>query len=576
MNQVISIGKQDFSSLRENNCFYIDKSDLIREWWDSQDEITLITRPRRFGKTLNMSMLNYFFSNLYTDKKALFEDLSIWKEEKYRNLQGIYPVIFISFASVKGNTYQDTRDGVIMAINEAYSEHRYLLEWKGLTEGERKCFEELDNYAKNPGIKEPVANDTICNAVKNLSNCLYRYYKKKILIFLDEYDTPMQESYLYEYWEEFIAFIRNFFNATFKTNPYLERAMMTGITRVSKESVFSDLNNLNVVTTTSREYETCFGFTEQEVFCALETMGMSEEKQLVKSWYDGFVFGSRKDIYNPWSITNYLDKKQLRPYWADTSSNGLINRLIRRSSPEIKELMEELLQGREIVVNFDEQIVFEQLEQDENAIWSLMLASGYLKATEVEYRGILRDPWYHLMITNLETTAMFSSLFKGWFYQSRSNYNQFVKALLNSDLDAMNYYMNQISMATFSYFDMSGKEDGSGAPERFYHGFVLGLIADQTDQYEICSNRESGFGRYDVMMIPRKPGNRRCPAIIMEFKVHNSKKEEALEETVDHALDQIEAMNYDAQLFARGFERKEIRHYGFAFEGKKVLIGMRE
>ena len=576
MNQVISIGKQDFSSLRENNCFYIDKSDLIREWWDSQDEITLITRPRRFGKTLNMSMLNYFFSNLYTDKKALFEDLSIWKEEKYRNLQGIYPVIFISFASVKGNTYQDTRDGVIMAINEAYSEHRYLLEWKGLTEGERKCFEELDNYAKNPGIKEPVANDTICNAVKNLSNCLYRYYKKKILIFLDEYDTPMQESYLYEYWEEFIAFIRNFFNATFKTNPYLERAMMTGITRVSKESVFSDLNNLNVVTTTSREYETRFGFTEQEVFCALETMGMSEEKQLVKSWYDGFVFGSRKDIYNPWSITNYLDKKQLRPYWADTSSNGLINRLIRRSSPEIKELMEELLQGREIVVNFDEQIVFEQLEQDENAIWSLMLASGYLKATEVEYRGILRDPWYHLMITNLETTAMFSSLFKGWFYQSRSNYNQFVKALLNSDLDAMNYYMNQISMATFSYFDMSGKEDGSGAPERFYHGFVLGLIADQTDQYEICSNRESGFGRYDVMMIPRKPGNRRCPAIIMEFKVHNSKKEETLEETVDHALDQIEAMNYDAQLFARGFERKEIRHYGFAFEGKKVLIGMRE
>lgn len=576
MNQVISIGKQDFSSLRENNCFYIDKSDLIREWWDSQDEITLITRPRRFGKTLNMSMLNYFFSNLYTDKKALFEDLSIWKEEKYRNLQGIYPVIFISFASVKGNTYQDTRDGVIMAINEAYSEHRYLLEWKGLTEGERKCFEELDNYAKNPGIKEPVANDTICNAVKNLSNCLYRYYKKKILIFLDEYDTPMQESYLYEYWEEFIAFIRNFFNATFKTNPYLERAMMTGITRVSKESVFSDLNNLNVVTTTSREYETCFGFTEQEVFCALEKMGMSEEKQLVKSWYDGFVFGSRKDIYNPWSITNYLDKKQLRPYWADTSSNGLINRLIRRSSPEIKELMEELLQGREIVVNFDEQIVFEQLEQDENAIWSLMLASGYLKATEVEYRGILRDPWYHLMITNLETTAMFSSLFKGWFYQSRSNYNQFVKALLNSDLDAMNYYMNQISMATFSYFDMSGKEDGSGAPERFYHGFVLGLIADQTDQYEICSNRESGFGRYDVMMIPRKPGNRRCPAIIMEFKVHNSKKEETLEETVDHALDQIEAMNYDAQLFARGFERKEIRHYGFAFEGKKVLIGMRE
>ena len=339
MHPVISIGKQNFASLRENNCFYIDKSDLIREWWESQDEITLITRPRRFGKTLNMSMLNYFFSNLYTDKKKLFEDLSVWKEEKYQKLQGTYPVIFISFATIKGADYQDARDGIIMAINEAYSEHRYLLEWNGLTEGERRCFEELDNYAKNPGMKEPVANDTICNAVKNLSNCLYRYYEKKVLILLDEYDTPMQEAYLYEYWEEFISFIRNFFNATFKTNPYLERAMMTGITRVSKESVFSDLNNLNVVTTTSAEYESSFGFTEEEVFHALETMGMSEEKQL---------------------------------------------------------------------------------DQDENAIWSLMLASGYLKATDVEYRGVLREPWYHLMITNLETTAMFSNLFKGWFHQSRT------------------------------------------------------------------------------------------------------------------------------------------------------------
>lgn len=576
MQKVISIGKQNFVSLRENDCFYIDKTDLICKWWESKDEITLITRPRRFGKTLNMSMLNCFFSNQFTGREDLFKGLAVWKKEKYRKMQGTYPVIFLSFAAIKGSNYEDARDGIIMAINEAYSEHRYLLESNELTDGERKCFEELDYYAKNPGIKKQVANDTICNAVKNLANCLSRYYKKKVIILLDEYDTPMQEAYLYGYWKEFTAFIRSLFNATFKTNPYLERAMMTGITRVSKESVFSDLNNLNVVTTTSTEYETCFGFSEEEVFQALEERGMNNQKKLVKSWYDGFVFGNTHDIYNPWSITNFLDKKQVRPYWADTSSNSMIDELIRKASTDIKEKMEELLQGKEIVVNFDEQIVFEQLDQDENAIWSLMLASGYLKATEVEYRGILRDPWYHLMITNLETTAMFSSLFKGWFYQSRSNYNQFVKALLNSDLDAMNYYMNQISMATFSYFDMSGKEDGSGAPERFYHGFVLGLIADQTDQYEICSNRESGFGRYDVMMIPRKPGNRRCPAIIMEFKVHNSKKEETLEETVDHALDQIEAMNYDAQLFARGFERREIRHYGFAFEGKKVLIGMRE
>lgn len=473
MQKVISIGKQNFVSLRENDCFYIDKTDLICKWWESKDEITLITRPRRFGKTLNMSMLNCFFSNQFTGREDLFKGLVVWKKEKYRKMQGTYPVIFLNFAAIKGSNYEDARDGIIMAINEAYSEHRYLLESNELTDGERKCFEELDYYAKNPGIKKQVANDTICNAVKNLANCLSRYYKKKVIILLDEYDTPMQEAYLYGYWKEFTAFIRSLFNATFKTNPYLERAMMTGITRVSKESVFSDLNNLNVVTTTSTEYETCFGFSEEEVFQALEERGMNNQKKLVKSWYDGFVFGNTHDIYNPWSITNFLDKKQVRPYWADTSSNSMIDELIRKASTDIKEKMEELLQGKEIVVNFDEQIVFEQLD----------------------------------------------------------NYNQFMKALLSDDIDAMNYYMNQIIMTTFSYFDV-----GQNEPERFYHGFVLGLIADQTDIYEIRSNRESGFGRYDVMMIPKIKETKKYPAIIMEFKVRNIKREESLEDTVQTAL----------------------------------------
>ena len=329
-------------------------------------------------------------------------------------------------------------------------------------------------------------------------------------ILLDEYDTPMQEAYLHGYWWEFTAFIRNFFNATFKTNPYLERAVLAGITRVSKESVFSDLNNLNVVTTSSTEYETSFGFTEEEVFQALEDLRMGEQKELVKSWYDGFVFGNTHDIYNPWSITNFLDKKQVRPYWADTSSNSMIDELIRKASTDIKEKMEELLQGKEIVVNFDEQIVFEQLD----------------------------------------------------------NYNQFMKALLSDDIDAMNYYMNQIIMTTFSYFDV-----GQNEPERFYHGFVLGLIADQTDIYEIRSNRESGFGRYDVMMIPKIKETKKYPAIIMEFKVRNIKREESLEDTVQTALTQIKEKCYDAELYDRGLKKEEIHHYGFAFEGKKVLIG---
>ena len=387
-------------------------------------------------------------------------------------------------------------------------------------------------------------------------------------ILLDEYDTPMQEAYLHGYWREFTAFIRNFFNATFKTNPYLERAVLTGITRVSKESVFSDLNNLNVVTTSSTEYETSFGFTEEEVFQALEDLKMGEQKELVKSWYDGFVFGNTHDIYNPWSITNFLDKKQVRPYWADTSSNSMIDELIRKASTDIKEKMEELLQGKEIVVNFDEQIVFEQLDQDENAIWSLMLVSGYLKAEQIEYRGVLLEPWYHLRITNLETTAMFTTMFKGWFAKNQSNYNQFMKALLSDDIDAMNYYMNQIIMTTFSYFDV-----GQNEPERFYHGFVLGLLVELRDRYQIRSNRESGYGRYDVMLTPVTEVD---DAIVIEFKVHEPDEEKSLQDTVRTALDQIKEKNYDAELLLQGIPADRIRHYGFAFEGKKVLIGQDE
>ena len=281
----------------------------------------------------------------------------------------------------------------------------------------------------------------------------------------------------------------------------------------------------------------------------------------------------KKDIYNPWSITNYLDTRKLQPFWASTSSNSLVSRLIQTASGEIKERMEELLQGRQIVVTFDEQIVFDQLGRNENAIWSLLLASGYLKAEQVEYRGLIREPWYHLSITNLETASMFSGMFKGWFGMTQTSYNRFVKALFQGDVDAMNYYMNEVSVATFSFFD-TGKEGGKDSePERFYHGFVLGLLADQAEQYEIRSNRESGFGRYDVMMIPKNQKNTDGLAFILEFKVRNPGKEKSLEETVQTALEQIETKQYDAELLARGIEKERIRHYGFAFDGKQVLIG---
>ena len=561
MGSTISIGKQDFLYLRENGYFYIDKSDFIRQWWDSADDITLITRPRRFGKTLNMSMLNYFFSNQYKDRGDIFSGLKVWQSEKYRKIQGTYPVIFISFADVKQSNYSDAIQKVKKIISDVYRQHRYLADSADLTENERRKIIDIDDK-----VDDVTAQDSL----KDLSYFLNKYYGEKVIILLDEYDTPMQEAYIHGYWDQFVNFMRGLFNATFKTNPYLERAMMTGITRVSKESVFSDLNNLVVITTTSEQYAECFGFTEKEVFDSLESFGMSEQKDVVKQWYDGFTFGSIKDIYNPWSITNFLKEKKLKPYWALTSSNGMISKLIQRASAQIKTFMEGLVNGEEIVVSFDEQIVFNRLDSDENAIWSLLLASGYLKVEEIEYRGITLEPWYHLSITNLETISMFSSLFQGWFMDVSSNYNEFVKALFVGDLKAMNTYMNDVALSTFSSFDTGNHPSERSQPERFYHGFVLGLLVDVRDSYEVRSNKESGFGRYDVVLIPRQSGK---DAIIIEFKVFDESEEESLEKTVLNAQKQIEDKNYDADLMERGIAKENIRHYGFAFRGKKVLIG---
>lgn len=562
MNQTISIGKQDFVSLRENHYFYIDKTDFIRQWWENADDITLITRPRRFGKTLNMNMLNCFFSRQYENRGDLFKGLSIWTDQRYQRLQGSYPVIFISFADVKQNNYKDAIQKIKNIIVDAYRQHRYLNEEDCFTENEKQQMME---------ITEKMDDVTAQDALKNLSSYLNLLYGKKVLIFLDEYDTPMQEAYINGYWDEFTGFMRGLFNATFKTNPYLERAVMTGITRVSKESVFSDLNNLTVITTTSDQYADCFGFTEEEVFKSLDQFGMSDKKQIVKQWYDGFSFGPFKDIYNPWSITNYLKEKKLRPYWASTSSNELISKLLQSASANMKTQLEELLNGKQIIVNFDEQIIFGQLEQDENAVWSLLVASGYLKVEEIEYKGMTLEPWYHLAITNLETISMFSNMFKGWFATASANYNEFIKAMLGGNVKAMNLYMNDIALATFSSFDVGKHFSQRSQPERFYHGFVLGLLVEVRDLYEIRSNRESGYGRYDVMLIPKTKKN---DGIILEFKVKEA-EEKTLEETVQTALAQIEDKEYDTELLELGVSKEHIRHYGFAFEGKKVLIGQK-
>ena len=565
MAKVISIGNQSFESMRERDNFYVDKTSFIKEWWENEDIVTLITRPRRFGKTLNMNMLECFFSNKYKDRGDLFEGLDIWKEEKYCKLQGTYPVIFLSFADVKQNNYEETIQKIKKIIFDIYQKYDFLKDWEGLTDKEKTAFRNIDC----------VMSDIVAQgAIKDLSDYLSRYYGKKVIILLDEYDTPMQEAYVNGYWKKLVAFTRSLFNATFKTNPYLERAIMTGITRVSKESIFSDLNNLVVVTTTSNQYETAFGFTEEEVFNALDEQGLSDKKQEVKSWYDGFTFGDSRDIYNPWSIINYLKYKKFTTYWADSSSNGLINNLIQKGSPYIKTMLETLIRGEKINVIIDEQIVFSELDYSEDAVWSLMLASGYLKVISSEELNLIResDNEYELAITNREILFMFRKMILRWFTPAKRETNEFIKALINGDVESMNAYMNKVTLKTISYFD-SGNSPSDEEPERFFHGLVLGLMVDQTKNYIITSNRESGYGRYDIMLEPIDKSNENLPCIVIEFKVINPKKEKTLEETVEAALKQIEDKGYDAELVKRGVKRENIHHYGFAFRGKNVLIG---
>ncbi|MDE6529419.1 MAG: ATP-binding protein [Lachnospiraceae bacterium] len=614
MARMVGIGVQDFEEMIKKDHFYVDKTSFIKEWWERKDVVTLITRPRRFGKTLTMSMVDRFFSLRYEGKGDIFEGLDIWKDEQYRALQGSYPVISMTFANIKEVNYPNTRYRINQLIKEVYKQYDFLLEGDTLTEEEKK------NYRM---VTESMLEVVAASAITKLSELLHRYYKKKVIILLDEFDTPLLEAYTGGYDKELSAFLRSMFISIFKANPDLERGIMTGVTGISRDSVLSDLNNMKVVTTTSEEYAAVFGFTEEEVFAGMDAQGLGERKEEVKEWYGGFHFGRQKDMYNPWSVLNYMDTRDVKTFWANSGVNSLIGRLLRQGSREVKESLECLLRGEHLFLPIEEQMVYAQLDESEYAVWSFLLANGYLTVADhgmygTQHGNMGKDHHggktgenrsskdkksrsgkkgkhqtekaaaagnaihkeiaayeevqlgYELAFPNREVSVMFRDMVQGWFLKKASDFNDFIKALLSNDADAMNKYMNRISTELFDVFDTEVRPSGKEEPERFYHAFVLGLMVGLADRYLITSNRESGIGRYDIMLEPK---NDALDAYVIGFILFNKNRDMTMEDTVAAAHKQMEEKQYDDMLAAKGIRAERMKKYGFAFQGKEVLIG---
>ena len=550
MKRRLASGEQNFSYIRENNLFYVDKTHFIDEWWNSAKRVTLITRPRRFGKTLILDTVRSFFSREFANRSDLFDGLIVWKNKEIRRLQGTIPVISLSFADIKCDNYEETIDLFNDAIVTIYNQFRQYIDFDSLSDTEKEQF---------ASVRLSMSDATSKVALRHLARYLANQSKKLPIILLDEYDAPMQEAWIHGYWDKLMIFMRGFFNSTFKTNQWLGNGLITGITRIAQESIFSDMNNCNVVTITSNHYSNCFGFTEQEVLEAMEEYGLAD-KDGVKYWYDGVIFGKQKSMYNPWSITKYLEEKILAAYWAQTSSNAILSELIAKGTIEIKDQIGTLLQGESITTKLDEQVVFSQLYMNRSAIWSLLLAAGYVKP--LSFDPSTED--YEITLTNHEVNFIINKLVSTWFNNDSVNTNSFCLSLFSNNVKEMNKYFNEIAMKTFSFFDVKGKE-----PESFYHGFVLGLTVDCKDRFDIYSNRESGYGRFDIIMIPNKP---RDHGIVIEFKTLDVDEEKSLEDTCANALLQIHEKKYICELYARNISSDNIYVYGFAFKGKDVLI----
>lgn len=548
----IGIGVSDFKMLRIRNNYYIDKTMYIKDIIDNQSSVILVTRPRRFGKTLNMSMLKYYFDCRQKDSKELFNGLKIMKQdEKYKEKLGKYPVIYLTLKDAGLMTYEMMIMQLKTIMMELFYEHKEMLEGE-MSEGERNIFNKI--------LSANATDLDLLNSLKMLSKLMSQYYNKPAILLLDEYDVPLQNAYVEGYYEEAMKFFKNFYGVTFKDNPYLEKTVITGVSRVVKESIFSGANNFKVYTVLDNEFADDFGITEEEMDKIIEDFEIQENKKEIKKWYDGYKIGEVEEIYNPWSILNYLADKKLMPYWVNTSSNDLIKVILKNSS-SVKEKMQELLKDKSIEVKINLDTVITGIENNEDNIWGLMLGTGYLKVEEV-IDNISKI--YKVKLPNYEVKHLFEDIVDDWFRDKviGNDLKSILKDLITLNLDEYERKFEILVKEMFSYMDV-----GENTAENFYHAFVLGILVGLKDSYYVNSNRESGIGRYDIMLEPK---NQNGNAFIMEFKVYREGKEENIKETIDNAKRQIEEKEYERNLKERGFNN--ITKMIYVFKGKEVSI----
>ena len=549
----IGIGISDFKALRLRKNYFLDKTMYIKNIIDNQSGVVLVTRPRRFGKTLNMSMLRYFFDCDVKDGKELFEGLKIMEQgEKYTSKLGTYPCIYLTLKDVSDVSYESMLLDLKTAILEMYREHMYLLDSDKIYPFEKeKIMDILYTREDETALK---------TSIKELSGYLYRHFEKPVILFIDEYDVPIQSAYIEGYYDQAIKFLKTFYGTTFKDNSYLEKTVLTGVSRVAKESIFSGANNFDVYTVLNNEFSEDFGITSEEMEKVIQDFKVEEEKEEIKKWYDGYRIGDVEGIYNPWSILNYLSKKELVPYWVNTSSNDLI-KLTLKKSMTVKEKIERLLKGEtiEVPINLETEIV--GIEDKEDNIWGLMLGTGYLKVAEVVN---LAEGIYKVKIPNFEIKTLFYDIVRNWFADKvpGNDLRSLLKDLVSLNLSEFEKKFRVLVKEMFSYMDV-----GENTAENFYHAFVLGMLVGLRDSYYVNSNRESGFGRYDIML---EPQDKNQNSFIIEFKVADDLEEKTIEEVVANAKKQIEERDYESNLRERGFTN--ITKMVFAFKGKECKM----